>query len=96
MIDINTLTLGEVARVEELSVLPISAFSNEDKPKGKALAALAFVWKRRTEPTFTWNDALGLTIEQANEILGIGDDEDEEGEEGDADPSAAQSGGDES
>jgi hypothetical protein len=78
MIDINSLTLGEVAKVEDLSGLPIAAFGNEDKPKGLALAALSFVWKRRSEPTFTWNSAQALTIAEANEILGISDDEDDE------------------
>lgn len=85
MIDINSLTLGEVAKVEDLSGLPISAFGNEDKPKGLALAALAFVWKRRSEPTFTWNDAQGLTLDDANTILGIEDDEDD-APAGEADP----------
>lgn len=73
MIDVNSLTLGEVAKVEDLSGQPIAAFADEDKPKGLALAALAFVWRKRSDPTFKWNDALGLTLVEANEILGIGD-----------------------
>jgi hypothetical protein len=74
MIDINSLTLGEVAKVEDLSGLPIAAFGDESKPKGLALAALAFVWHRRSVPTFTWNDAQGLTLADANRILGIDED----------------------
>lgn len=75
MIDVNSLTLGEVAKVEDLSGQPIAAFADEDKPKGLALAALAFVWRKRQDPTFKWNDALGLTLAEANEILGIGEDD---------------------
>lgn len=72
MLDVNKLTLGEVAKVEELSGYPISAIGDDDKPKGLALAALAFVAKRRQDPKFSWNDAQGLTFDEANEILGFG------------------------
>ena len=78
MIDISTLTLGEVAKIEDLSQLPISALSDEDKPKGLALAALAFIVKRREDPKFSWNDAQGLTFDQVGELLGLGDPEDED------------------
>lgn len=77
MIDVNKLTLGEIAKVEDLSGLPIAAFENEDKPKGLALAALAFVWHRRSVPAFTWNDALNLPLEDAQKILGITDEDDD-------------------
>ncbi|MBD8466790.1 hypothetical protein IFU30_10975 [Plantibacter sp. CFBP 8798] len=74
--DINRLTLGEIAKVEELSSLSISAISNDSAPKGLQLAALAFVAKKRHDPTYLWNDALGLSIDEANSILGLnGDDE---------------------
>ena len=49
-LNINSLTLGEVAKVEELSGLPFSSIAEDDKPKGLALAALAFVAKRRVDP----------------------------------------------
>lgn len=71
MFDINRLTLGEVAKIEELSGMPISEIGNDDKPKGLALAALAFVAKRRQDPKFSWNDAQSLTFDEANEILGL-------------------------
>lgn len=76
-LSINSLTLGEVAKVEELSGQPISAVGDEDSPKGLALAALSFVFKRREDPKFTWNAAQSLTLVEAQEILGIADQEDE-------------------
>lgn len=82
MLDVNKLTLGEVAKVEELSGHPISAIGDEDKPKGLALAALAFVAKRRQDPKFSWNDAQGLTFDEANEILGFGQDDQEDQDAG--------------
>lgn len=72
MIDINKLTLGEVAKIEELSGMPISAIGDEDRPKGLAMAALAFIAKRREDPSFSWNAAQNLGLEEANAILGIG------------------------
>lgn len=81
MIDINTLTLGEVAKIEELSGMPISAIGDDDKPKGLALAALAFVAKRREQlaagqkPSFTWNQAQDLTFDDAQAILGMSGEE---------------------
>lgn len=80
-LDVNTLTLGEVARFEDLSGQSISQLGDESVPKGKALAALAFLVKRRQElaagekPSFTWNQAQELTIAEANALLGLGDDE---------------------
>lgn len=62
------LVLGEIAKVEELSGLPASQWG-EDAPRGKFLAALVFVYKRREDKTFTWNDALGLDFEEASAYL---------------------------
>lgn len=81
MFDITALTLGEVDKVESLSGLAVSAMDNDEAPKGKLLAALAFVAKRRAQlaagesPSFTWADALNLTMDEANSLLGFtGDD----------------------
>lgn len=70
-IDIQKLTLGEVAKIEELSGQSIVTIGEDDSPKGLTLAALAFVAKRREDPSFKWNDALNLTFDQANEQLGL-------------------------
>lgn len=73
--DISKLTLGEVAKVEELSGQSLRGMGDEAQPMGKMLAALAFVFTRRTNPKYTWNDALGLTIDEANAAVGITDDD---------------------
>lgn len=74
--DINKLTLGEIATVEDLSGAAIGAIGEDTAPKGLALAALAYVARKRNDPEFIWNDALGLTIAEANDILGLSDEED--------------------
>lgn len=73
-LNINSLTLGEVAKVEELSGLPFAAIADDEKPKGLALAALAFVAKRRADPKFSWNDAQSLTFTDFAELISMGDD----------------------
>jgi len=82
------LTLGEVAKAEELSGLPSSQW-DEDAPQGKLLAALVFVYKRREDKTFTWNDALGMDLEEASAYLesqGFNADDDEEDAEDPTEP----------
>ena len=61
-VDISELTVGEIIEIEELTGMPLDALGQSDKPKGKMLAALAFVSKRRENPKFTWEDALELKI----------------------------------
>lgn len=99
MLDVQKLTLGEIAKIEELGGLSISMFSDDETPKGKMLAAMALIQKRRTgTPTFKWADAMLLSLEEASEIVGLNDDEedsddeeagDDEGDKEEADPTPA-------
>lgn len=82
--DVSKLTMGEVAQVESLSGLSINEVGDETKPKGLALAALAYVAKKRTNPEFTWNDAQALTMADVQDVLG-------ETEEPEAGPKAKRS-----
>lgn len=75
----DVLTLGEVATIEQLSGTAISALST-DTPQGNFLAALFMVAKRRSgEPTFTFNAALSVPMLEAQEFLGLGEDDPEDG-----------------
>ncbi|MBX3309711.1 MAG: hypothetical protein KF739_04660 [Cryobacterium sp.] len=81
MFDFDALTLGEVSKIEELSGQSIASIADADSPKGKALAAMAMVVKRRTgDPAFTWNQACALTLDEANQILGLNEEEQDEPE----------------
>lgn len=85
MFDFDSLTLGEVAFIEDLSGLPISAIADADMPKGKALAAVVTVAKRRNgQPDFKFNDALKVPMSEVNALLGISEEETEEEGESDA------------
>ncbi|RZU66749.1 hypothetical protein EV379_3115 [Microterricola gilva] len=87
--DFDSLTLGEVATIEDLSNQSISTIADATSPKGKALAALAMVVKRRSgEPGFTFNQAMGLTLDQANEVIGLNEPEPgQDTDEGKGEPS---------
>lgn len=84
MFDITRLTLGEIDKVETLSGQSVGSLGEDSTPKGKMMAALAFVVKRRQQmsegqpPSFTWNEAMDLTLDEANAILGIEVDEAED------------------
>lgn len=89
-LDINTLKLGEIAVIEDLTKGPFEDAFAEGKPKGNALAALGMVAKRREQlaegklPDFSWNDAQDLTMDQVQELLGWNEDTAEESD--DVDP----------
>lgn len=81
-LDISKLTMGEVAKIEQLSGQAISAIGDEGSPKGLSMAALAYVVKRREDPKYTWNAAQDLTFSEAQDILGLdGGDEEEASDE---------------
>lgn len=72
---VQNLTLGEIAAVENLSGQPITAMADDDSPKGKAMAAMAYVIKRRTNPDFKFEDAMKMTMQEANEAMGFAEAE---------------------
>lgn len=76
-IELDTLTLGEVDTIEQLAGVGIATLGVET-PQGKFLAALYMVAKRRNgEPAFTFNDALAVSITEAQEYLGLDDTTDD-------------------
>lgn len=83
MIDLNKLTLGEIAKVEDLADTSIADLGEDGRPQIKLLAGLVFVMKRREQMaqglpvTYTWNEALGLTNAEAEEFLGLNAPDDE-------------------
>lgn len=73
--DASQLTLGEVAKVEETCGIALSEMDAPDKPKGKALAALVWVFKRREDRAFKFTDALDMTLAEAQDYLGLEDED---------------------
>lgn len=63
------LTLGETAAVEDIAGQPITDLNNPAARKGKLMAALVVVVKKRTDPGFTLADALELPADEAGELI---------------------------
>ena len=73
----DTLTLGEIQRVEQMARLPVTALGSADKPQGALMVALATVIKQRDDPKYRQADAELLTMAQVREIVGADDDADD-------------------
>lgn len=67
---IDHLTLGELAQLEELSGVSMTEMSDPSAPKAKFLTALAYLAKRRDDPSFTFSQAEVLTVAELNGVLG--------------------------
>jgi len=65
----STLTLDEVETIENLSGLPLDDLMGEGKLKGKALKAIIWVARKRTEPNFKMEDAGKVTFAEAIDLF---------------------------
>lgn len=61
-LDLNDLTIAEIETIEDLTDLPIDAFTSPSAKRGKMLRAIGYVLKRREDPSFTWEQAGDLRI----------------------------------
>lgn len=73
--DVSKLTLGEIAKVEELSGFGIGLIEDPATPKGKLFVALAYVIEKRRDPTYTLAKAEALTLIDAERIVSGGEAE---------------------
>lgn len=70
--------MGEIDTIEKLSGQPFLDISEEDKPRGALMAAVAFVVNRRTDPNYTFDQAKNLTMSDIEQLLESDDDEKKE------------------
>jgi len=71
--DIEQLTLGEIAQLEELSGMSLSEFSDDSAPKAKFLTALAYLAQKRQDPKFTFSQAEAMKLSDLHAVLGDDD-----------------------
>lgn len=62
VIDANTLTWGELEQVEEVTGRNATAELGRGQPSAKTMTALIWVFKKRTDPNFTLDDARALNV----------------------------------
>ena len=73
--NVNELTLGEVEEVENYAGLPLAALADSNAQKGKLMVALAWIIKRKENPSYTIHEAKKLKMEDINSLL-VDDDDD--------------------
>lgn len=66
---INDLSMGEIAQIEELTGQSISQLGDDSQPKAKFMTALAWMSKRREDPSFTFGQAEALNLAEVSEII---------------------------
>lgn len=66
-IDLGDLRVHEIETIEEVIGTSIDQAFAEGAPRGKALRAIGFVVKRRTNPDFTLEDAGNLRLRLAED-----------------------------
>lgn len=73
-IDFNRMTLNEVEQIEMLAGRNIDSIMTDDAPRGRAFKAIIFIYKKRTDPNFTFEQAGELSLEEATALFGGDDD----------------------
>lgn len=68
--NINDLTLAEIAIIENKAGQPFADLTDSHKPKAALLTALCWVMKKREDPKFTYEQASSLTMNQMNDLIG--------------------------
>lgn len=61
-IDMDSLTIDEIEEIEEIVGGAIDSAFAAGQPKGKALRALGYITRRRTDPDFTLDQAGQLVV----------------------------------
>lgn len=72
--DFESLTLNEVEQIELITGTSIDQIMDDGQPRGKALKAIIFIVKKRTDPNFTLEQAGEIPMVQANELFVSADD----------------------
>lgn len=67
--DFESLTLNEVETIELITGSSIDQLMDAGQPKGKAMKAIIFIMKKRTDSNFTLEQAGALSMTEANALF---------------------------
>jgi hypothetical protein len=67
--DFESLTLNEVEQIELIAGTSIDQILDAGNPKGKAMKAIIFIMKKRTDPNFTIEQAGAVSMTEANALF---------------------------
>ena len=71
--DINDLTIGEVADIEEATGKSITSLFEEGTSQARVMQAIIWVARRREEPKLTFAEVGNMTFAEMNESFAIED-----------------------
>lgn len=74
IIDFDTMTLNEIEQIELLTGRSIDSIMDDGAPRGRVFKAIIFVFKKRTDPNFTFEQAGEFSMEQATALFSGDDD----------------------
>jgi hypothetical protein len=77
-IDFDTMTLNEIEQIELLTGKSIESIMDEGAPRGRVFKAIIFVFMKRTNPDFTFEQAGEFSMEQATALFS-GDEDPKDG-----------------
>ena len=72
--DFESLTLNDFEQIELITGSSIDQLMDAGQPKGKALKAIIFIVKKRTDPSFTLEQAGEVSMTEANSFFVSADD----------------------
>lgn len=67
--DFESLTLNEVEQIELITGNSIDQILDAGQAKGKAMKAIIFVMKKRSNPDFTLEEAGQISMTEANSLF---------------------------
>jgi hypothetical protein len=67
--DFESLTLNEVEQIELITGSSIDQLMDAGQPKGKAMKAIIYIMKKRTDPNFTLEQAGNISMTDANGLF---------------------------
>jgi hypothetical protein len=77
-IDFDTMTLNEIEQIELLTGKSIDSIMDDGAPRGRVFKAIIYVFKKRTNPDFTFEQAGEFSMEQATALFS-GDEDPKDG-----------------
>jgi hypothetical protein len=73
-INFDTMTLNEIEQIELLTGRSIDSIMDDGAPRGRVFKAIIFIFKKRTDPNFTFEQAGEFSMEQATALFSGDDD----------------------
>jgi len=68
-INFDTMTLNEIEQIELLTGRSIDSIMDDGAPRGRVFKAIIFVFMKRTDPNFTFEQAGEFSMEQATALF---------------------------